>query len=233
MIAAIIALGGAALVVALKARGVFGEGLRARVRASAGLWLVAAGGFWMTLEQPGFDPASIGLYTFGWRQAGMGVLFGVLGIASVPLYILVARRLGGTAHNAEALASLSAAPLPLRLFLLATAGVAEEVIFRAVGIGALIAAGVSPAAAVAVSLAVFVLVHRSSWGAVHLLFVAVAGGLLTAAFLLGGLWAAIVAHLVVDAPMFLAGQAMARRGPPVQTGAAPIPLACSQRKPSA
>ena len=129
----------------------------------------------------------------------------------MPLYILVARKLGGAAHNAEALATLTAAPLPQRLFLLATAGVAEEVIFRAVGIGALMAAGVWHPAAVAVSLAVFVLLHRSSWGAVHLLFVTVAGGLMTAAFVLGGLWAAVMAHLIVDAPMFLAGQAMARR----------------------
>jgi len=216
MIAAIVALAGAALVVRLKARGAFGEGLPARVRAAAALWLVAAAGFWLALEQPGFDPASIGLYSFGWRQAGLGVLFGALGIASVPLYILVARKLGGAAHNAEALATLVAAPLPQRLFLLATAGVIEEVIFRAVGIGALVAAGWPHALAVALPLALFVVLHKSSWGAVHLIFVAVAGGLMTAAFLLGGIWAAIIAHLIVDAPMMLAGKAMARRGPPVQ-----------------
>ncbi|WP_086735740.1 type II CAAX prenyl endopeptidase Rce1 family protein [Erythrobacter colymbi] len=216
MIAAFVALGGAALVVALKARGVFGEGLAARVRAAAGLWLVAAAGFWLALEQPGFDTARIGLTTFGWRQAGLGVLFGVLGIATMPLYILAARKLGGAAHNAEALATIAAAPLPQRLFLLATAGIIEEVIFRAVGIGALIAAGWPHALAAAVPLAVFVVLHKSSWGAVHLIFVAVAGGLMTAAFLLGGLWSAIVAHLIVDAPMLLAGKAMARRGTPAR-----------------
>lgn len=216
MIAAFVALGGAALVVGLKARGVFGEGLPARLRAAAGLWLVAAAGFWLALQQPGFDPARIGLYTFGWRQAGLGVLFGILGIMSMPLYILAARKLGGAAHNAEALATLTAAPLPQRLFLLATAGIIEEAIFRAVGIGALIAAGWPHALAVALPLAVFVLLHKSSWGAVHLIFVAVAGGLMTAAFLLGGIWAAIIAHLIVDAPMLLAGKAMARRGPPAQ-----------------
>lgn len=216
MIAAIVALGGAALVVALKARGVFGEGLPARVRAAVGLWLVAGAGFWLALQQPGFDPARIGLTTFGWRQVGLGVLFGVLGIMSVPLYILLARKLGGAAHNAEALATLAAAPLPQRLFLLATAGVGEELIFRAVGIGGLIAAGWPHALAVALSLAVFVVLHKSSWGAVHLLFVAVAGGLMTAAFLLGGIWAAILAHLIVDAPMMLAGKAMSRRNRPMQ-----------------
>jgi membrane protease YdiL (CAAX protease family) len=211
MVAAFVALGGAALVVALRARGVFGEGLPARMRSAAGLWLVALAGFWLALVQPGFDPAAIGLFTFGWRQAGLGVLFGILGIMSVPLYIVVARKLGGRAHNAEALASLAATPLPQRLFLLATAAVAEELIFRGVGIGSLIAAGIPHAVAIAVSLAVFVAAHRSSWGLAHLLFVGVAGALLTAAFVLGGLWAAIIAHVVVDAPMFLAGKAMARR----------------------
>lgn len=216
MIAAFVALGGAALVVALKARGVFGEGLPARVGAAAGLWLVAATGLWLSLAQPGFDPASIGLSTFGWRQAGLGVLFGVLGIVSMPLYVLVARKLGGAAHNAEAFATLAAAPLPQRVFLLATAGVIEEVIFRAVGIGALIAAGLPHALAVAVPLALFVVMHKSSWGAVHLLFVTVAGALLTAAFVLGGIWAAIIAHVIVDAPMMLASKAMARRGSPAE-----------------
>lgn len=216
MIAAFVALGGAALVVGLKARGVLGEGLPARVRAAAGLWLVAAAGLWLAWQQPGFDPARIGLFTFGWREAGLGVLFGVLGIATMPLYILLARKLGGAAHNAEALATLTAAPLSQRLFLLATAGVIEEVIFRVVGIGALIAAGWPHALAVALPLAVFVVLHKSSWGAVHLIFVAVAGGLMTAAFLLGGIWAAFIAHLIVDAPMMLAGKAMARRGPPAR-----------------
>jgi hypothetical protein len=212
MIAAIVALGGAALVVWLRARGIFGEGLPARMRGAVLLWLVAAGAFWLAFRQPGFDAARIGLLTFGWSEAGLGVLFGLLGIMAVPLYILVARKLGGAAHNAEALAIFAAAPLPQRLFLLATAGVVEEVIFRAVAIGALMAAGWPSALAVLLPLAVFVVLHRSSWGAVHLLFVGVAGGLMTAAFLLGGLWTAVLAHLIVDAPMYLAGQKIADRG---------------------
>lgn len=214
MIAALVALGGAALVVWLRGRGSFGEGLPARMRGAALLWHVAAGACWLAWQQPGFDAARAGLFTFGWRQVGLGVVFGVLGIMAMPLYIHVATRLGGTAHNAEAMASLAAASLPQRLFLLATAAIGEELIFRAAAIGGLIAAGVPQLAAIAVPLSVFVLLHRSSWGAVHLLFVTVAGGLMTAAFVTGGLWSAIIAHFVVDAPMLLAGKAMARRGTP-------------------
>jgi membrane protease YdiL (CAAX protease family) len=211
MIAAIAALGGAELVVWLRGLGTFGEGLPARMRGAALLWLVAAGAVWLALHQPGFDPARLGLFTFGWRQAGLGVLFGILGIMAVPLYILVATRLGGTAHNAEAMAILAAASLPQRLFLLATAAIGEEVIFRAVAIGGLIAGGVPHLAALAMPLVVFVVLHRSSWGVVHLLFVTVAGALMTAAFVTGGLWAAIIAHLIVDAPMFLLGKKIAER----------------------
>ncbi|QDH35185.1 CPBP family intramembrane glutamic endopeptidase [Porphyrobacter sp. YT40] len=215
MIAALVALIGAALVVFLRGKGLFGrDAMSVRLRSAAALWLVALVGAVLAFRQPGFDMAGIGLYRFGWREAGLGLLFGVLGILSVPLYILVARRLGGAAHNAEAITTLASAPLPWRLVLLTTAGVAEEVIFRAVAIGALVAAGVPLAIAVAISLAVFVVLHRSSWGAVHLIFVAVAGALMTAAFVLGGVWAAILAHVIIDAPMFLAGKAMARRGPP-------------------
>lgn len=213
MIAAVFVLSGAAGVVLVRSRGVLGHaGIQPRILAAGLLWIVAIVGLWLALRQPAFDPARIGLYSFGWREIGLGVVFGALGILSVPVYILVARKLGGQAHNAEALAVIAAASLPQRLFLLATAAIAEELIFRAVAIGGLMAAGVPHLAAVAIPLAVFVVLHRSSWGAVHLLFVTVAGALMTAAFLLGGLWAAIIAHLVVDAPMYLAGKAMARRG---------------------
>lgn len=213
MIAAIVALASAALVVMLRRWGIFGQDtMSVRLRSAVALWLVAIGGAFLALQQPGFDLGRIGLFTFGWREAGFGLLFGVLGILSVPIYILVARKLGGQAHNAEALAALSGASLSQRLFLLATAAIAEEVIFRAVAIGGLMAAGVPHVLAVTVPLAVFVVLHRSSWGAVHLLFVAVAGTLMTAAFVLGGLWAAILAHMIVDAPMFVAGKAMTRRG---------------------
>jgi hypothetical protein len=34
---------------------------------------------------------------------------------------------------------------------------------------------------------------------------------MTAAFIFGGLWAAILAHFIVDAPMMLAGKAMSAR----------------------
>ena len=213
MIAALVALVGAMLVVLARSSGLFGRvGIRPRLIAGSLLWVVAVAGFWLALRQPGFDPQRLGLWTFGWRQAGYGLLFGVLGLLSFPAYILAAKRLGGEPQNADALEMIASAALVQRLFLLVTAACAEELIFRAVGIGSLMAAGLPHLAAAALPLLVFVLLHRASWGLVHLVFVIVAGTLMTAAFVVGGLWAAILAHLIVDAPMMLAGKALARRG---------------------
>ncbi len=212
MIAALVALGGTAMVVFARSCGLFGRvGVRPRLVGSILLWAVAAASFWLALRQQGFDPQLFGMWSFGWQQAGYGLLFGVLGLLSLPAYVLVAKRLGGQPQNADALREIASASLIQRLFLLVTAAGAEELIFRAVAIGSLMAAGFPRLAAVGAPFVVFVLLHRSSWGLMHLLFVAVAGALMTGAFVLGGLWAAMIAHLIVDAPMMLAGKVMAKR----------------------
>lgn len=221
MIAAAVTLLGASLIVFLRSYGAFGkDGIRPRLIAAAGLWIIAAIGWWLALGQPGFSPESTGLFTFGWQQLGFGLLFGLLGLMSFPAYILLAKRLGGQPPKTDTLEVISSASLVQRLFFLITAAGAEELIFRAVAIGALMAAGINHSLAIAIPLIVFVLLHRSSWGIAHLLFVMLAGSLMTAAFILGGLWAAILAHFIVDAPMMLAGKAMSARANrrPVERG---------------
>ncbi len=111
----------------------------------------------------------------------------------------------------EAIEAMAAVPLPARIFLLLTAGLIEEVLFRAVPIVLLQDLTGSLTFALAVPLLIFVLLHRSSWGPFHLLFVALAGSVLTAAYLIGGLWAAVLAHLIIDAPLMLTARSIARR----------------------
>lgn len=213
MIAAAAALLGACLVVFLRSAGIFGNGgIRPRLIAATALWLVAGGACWLALHQQGFDAARAGFFTIGWAQLGYGFLFGLLALVSFPLYVLITSKLGGEPPQTDTLATIASASLPQRLFLLCTAAGAEELIFRAVAIGGLMAAGVNHAAAVAVPLVVFVLLHRASWGLAHLAFVTIVGMLMTAAFLYGGLWAAILAHFIVDAPLMLAGKALSARG---------------------
>ena len=212
MIAAAFVFLGATLVVALRSYGAFGHGgIRPRLIAAVGLWIVAVIGCWLAMRQPGFDPDHAGFFTLGWRQLGFGVLFGLLGLMSFPAYIFLAKTLGGQPPKTDTLEVISSASVVQRLFLLFTAAGAEELIFRAVAIGALMAAGINHSLATAVPLIVFVLLHRSSWGILHLLFVTLAGALMTAAFIFGGFWAAALAHLIVDAPMMLAGKALSAR----------------------
>lgn len=212
MIASAIVLLGATLIVVLRSYGAFGQdGIRPRLIASLGLWLVVVIGGWFAFHQQNFDFGRVGLFTFGWSQLAFGLMFGLLGLLAFPVYVLIARKLGGEPPKTDSLEVFASASLPQRLFLLITAAGAEEIIFRAIAIGGLIAAGFNHTLAVALPLAVFVLLHRSSWGVVHLLFVTWAGMLMTGAFLYGGLWAAVLAHLIVDAPMMLAAKAMSAR----------------------
>jgi membrane protease YdiL (CAAX protease family) len=212
VIVAAVALIGAILIVWARSVGVFGrDGIQPRLIAACLLWTIAIAGFWLALHQQNFDPAKTGLWTFGWRQLITGLLFGALGLLAFPAYILLAKKFGGKPQNSETLKIFASASIIQRSFLLVTAAGAEEVIFRAVAIGSLMAAGVTHIVAMAIPLLIFVLLHRSSWGVLHLLFVTVAGILMTGAFIMGGLWAAILAHLIVDAPLMFAGKAMAER----------------------
>lgn len=212
MIAACFVLLGAALIVFARSYGVFGRvGIKPRLIASVLFWLVAVVGIWLALNQSGFDAERAGFWTFGWNQIGIGFLFGILGLITFPIFIFLSSKFGGKPPETDTLETFASGSIPQRLFLLATAAGAEEVIFRGVAIGGLMAAGVHHWLAVILPLAVFVVLHRSSWGLLHLIFVTVAGSLMTAAFILGGLWAAILAHFIVDAPMFVAGKAMIRR----------------------
>lgn len=206
------ALLGPALIVTARQRSLFGaKGYRSRLIASASLWGAACGAVSLAVLS-GQSLKTVGLGLPTWSTLGWGLAFGILGLAVFPVYIAFSKMLGlsGTTP-ATAMADLATIPLPIRVFLLLTAGVAEELLFRAVPIPLLTDLTGSLAFAVIVPLSVFVLLHRASWGLVHLLFVTIGGVVMTCAFLLGGLWAAVLAHLVVDAPMMLFASAMARR----------------------
>jgi uncharacterized protein len=90
-------------------------------------------------------------------------------------------------------------PLWLRVGMLMTAGVTEEVLFRGYPISRLKVATGSTAIALGLPFVVFVVLHLPSWGAAHLLFVSLAAALFTLAFVWRrDLWANIIAHIVAD-----------------------------------
>lgn len=216
--AVLTAMLGPALVIAARSRGLFGENEPARrLRAALAFWGIAGLVLWLTLSIGARAPATVGLVRPDVAALGWGILFGAVGMATFPLQMALAKAMSRMPAPPEALAALAEIPFIGRLFLLLTAGVIEEFLFRAVPIILLGELTGSLAIAICVPLLAFVLLHRSSWGAFHLIFVALAGTVLTVAFLVGGLWAAVSAHLLMDMPLMLAAPLIARRA---QAGAA-------------
>ena len=160
----------------------------------------------------------------GW-QAKMGLanptsstlvdaLVATIAILAVwPLVQRAQRWLGGTlVEQTEQFGKIAKLSVAYRVFLVLTAGVTEEILYRgfAIGFGAQMLGGVWPA--FAVSLCVFTLAHFR-WGVSHLLSMFWAGGALSLFFVVSNdLYACIVTHVLVDAVgLLLAPMAMARR----------------------
>lgn len=212
LLAVLVALLGPAMVIVARAAFFFGRtGWAPRLRAAVVLWGVAALALWLTIGFGRHSSASIGLMTFNFASLGWGILFGIAGLATFPFQIALAKAMHRPPAPPEALEALAEVPLLGRIFLLLTAGLVEEFLFRAVPITLLHELTGSIALAIGVPLVAFVLMHRSSWGALHLIFVALAGAILTVAFLIGGFWAAVIAHLLVDMPLMLTAPSLAKR----------------------
>lgn len=107
--------------------------------------------------------------------------------------------------------ALLSRPFVYRCFLVITAAVTEEVLYRsyAVGIGQLLFGSIWVACAV--SVIAFTLAHFM-WGLAHLVPVFVSAVVLTLLFVFTrNLWLCILAHAIVDSAGFLAVPAAARR----------------------
>jgi uncharacterized protein len=144
-----------------------------------------------------------GIASLGIRPVSIETL--VLGVVTAVVTLLlfaaigVIRRAMGLPNADTAMFARVTALAPLhKLFLVVTAGVTEEILYRgyAIGMGQVMFGGVAVAASV--SLLVFTLAHLN-WHASHLISVAVAGGAVTVLFVLSrDLGACILAHTLID-----------------------------------
>jgi membrane protease YdiL (CAAX protease family) len=192
----VLALGGAPAILAIVRVGRLDPlGWRPRL----GFWLLA--GVVVALACGG---AANGLDLLGWRPpSGTTLAFALVGALAAflawPLVQLGQRWLGGTAvHQTETFKKLVGVPLPYRIFLVLTAGVTEEILYRGYGIGVGSEILGSGRVAVALSLCCFVAAHFR-WGAGHLVSVCWAGLVLSVLFVLSrDLVACIVAHTLID-----------------------------------
>lgn len=145
----------------------------------------------------------------GWRMPtlaslGWGLLAAVCLMLTGGALTFVQRALGLPIGDKAAFDQIADKPASLRTFVVLTAGIIEELLYRGVGIGIGSVVLNSATAAVVVSVSAFVAAHFR-WRPAHLIQVATAALVLSAIFLLTAhdLWACIFAHLLVDAVGFL------------------------------
>ncbi len=147
-----------------------------------------------------------------WHGAiGAGVAV-VMTLAAWPLAQRLQTRAGATSTlQSDAFREIVAQPLSYRLFLVVTAAVTEEILYRgfAIGVGGQIL-GSAPAA-IALSLVAFVGAHYR-WGITHMASVLWAAIVLTVLFVsTRDLWACIASHGVIDLIGLVVAPAMLRR----------------------
>jgi membrane protease YdiL (CAAX protease family) len=156
---------------------------------------------------------SLGLLAPSWRTVVSAVSATIITCAAWPVIQHIQERAGKkTILQNEAFQASISLSIPYRLFLVATAAVTEEILYRgfAVGVGEEILGNLP--AAVGLSLIAFVGTHYR-WGLAHMISVLWAAVALTALFVItGDLWACVIAHGAIDLiGLVLAPVLMARR----------------------
>lgn len=132
--------------------------------------------------------------TFGWGL----ICFLIIAILSAATLFCFSRF--GISQDKGTLTALASRPVPIILLLAATAGIAEEIIFRSVLITELEAATGMKWLAAFISLVLFAAAHAGGWGPTQVIFAAVPGLVLTLFFLWKrDLWVCVIAHFLTDA----------------------------------
>lgn len=168
------------------------------------LWLASA--VVVVIAAAHFDTwqASLGVAHLTWGGIGWGALAVVVIFAAMGAQLYVQQGRGKQSEQQRALYhALLRQPLGHRCFLVTTAAVTEEVLYRAYAVGAGAAVFGSLWLACVVSVIAFTLAHFR-WGLAHLLSVLVSAAVLTALFVIThNVWVCILAHAVIDGAGFL------------------------------
>ncbi len=156
---------------------------------------------------------ALGFAASNWRSIMRGALTAIATLIVWPVLGLIQRQFGAatTLQNPQ-FQKLAALPAGYRLFLVVTAAVTEEVLYRgyAIGVGGSLLGNTLNASAL--SIFIFTVSH-SRWGLGHLSSVLWAALMLSALFVVThDLIACILAHGAIDAVGLLLLPAMAKRG---------------------
>ena len=183
------------------------------VASRLALWLLGILVMAIAAHGAGNFKADLGLRVpDGESILGAGVATAVV-LGLWPFFQRLQKSLGGVSiDRSDAFRIITRLSVGARLFIVLTAAVVEETLYRgyAIGIGEHLLGGPWPA--VALSLAAFVLGHFR-WGMSHLLSVFWAGSVLSVLFVgTHDLAACVLAHALIDSVgVFLAPAAIARR----------------------
>jgi membrane protease YdiL (CAAX protease family) len=208
-----VAYGGTTWLVSPAAR-VLGEpyGVRAGARGNALLWLLCAIALAIALGWQRASLANLGLAALGWATPLRAVALTLaLRIVFVPVSLRVVSVLRLRAFE-SGLERVLAWPLALRVAAVVTGGVVEETLFRACALHSLEQLGLPVAAAAAVAIAAFALLHLPFWGAGAVVSLVVTSAALTGFFLWQrDLVANALAHALVDGNAFVLAPWLAAR----------------------
>lgn len=168
------------------------------------LWLSAGALLAIAAKSVNDWRAPFGVGHITWGAIGWGILAVAITFAVMSAYLYIQRRLGKRSQQLEArYQALLRLPFWHRCFIVVTAAVTEEFLYRgyAVGIGAHLLGGLWVAGVI--SVAAFTLAHFR-WGLAHLIPVFISAVVFTVLFALTrNLWVCILAHAVVDGVGFL------------------------------
>ncbi len=147
--------------------------------------------------------ASIGFRTLSYREILWGFAGFFVGILSFALTTPLIRKLHLNTTS-EGVTRLATVPLGLRVVLVLTAGIAEEIMFRGYAIERLTALTGSLAIGAGMAYLVFVLLHLSFWGPGGTIQIGVWTLLVTILYVLQrNLWPCILMHILNDAYAFI------------------------------
>lgn len=176
------------------------------------LWAAAIAVLVIAAVGIGSWPTYLGVAWPTWGGTGGAIVAIAIIFVAMGVHFHIQQRRGKRLQMQSAqYQELLSKPFAYRCFVVATAAVTEEVLYRAyaVGIGQFVLGSLWVACAV--SVAAFTLAHFR-WGVAHLVPVFVSAVVLTLLFVLTrNLWLCILAHAVVDGAGFLALPAMTRR----------------------
>jgi membrane protease YdiL (CAAX protease family) len=170
------------------------------------LWLLALSVLAISVYWERKPLASLGLRPVTWRMGAVGIGLGIVLWGVLPMLAALANSLLPASSGGTITSNSAKAPAWVWLLIVLTAGVVEELLFRAYPFERLAELTGSPWLAAILSLGAFVAIHLS-WNMAHVVGVVVPGGALFMALYAWrrNLLLNILVHVVVDLPlMFIA-----------------------------